>query len=40
MNGRVTFGEAREIQLEQGVIRHREVGTGELLLLVKGFDQW
>src|SRR5215218_8241440 len=36
MGGRVAFGEAREIQLEQGSVRYREAGSGEPVLFVHG----
>ena len=36
MGGRVAFGEAREIQLEQGSVRYREAGSGEPVVFVHG----
>ncbi len=36
MNESAVLGEAREIRLEQGVIRYREVGRGEPILFVHG----
>jgi pimeloyl-ACP methyl ester carboxylesterase len=36
MDGGTGLGEAREIQLEQGSVRYREVGSGEPILFVHG----
>ncbi len=40
MNESAALGGMQEIRLGEGSIRYREVGTGEPILLVKGFDRW